>query len=73
MNFVQQINQLANVRTIIMYQNYKQSLINGYTFNIMNQFITVHAGVVCVVGNVQATNYNITGFKEGIGFALGKC
>ena len=37
----------------------------------MEQSITVYAGVICVVGDMPASNF-IGGFKEGVGFALRK-
>ena len=33
---------------------------------------TVYGGVICIVGDVPASNF-IGGFKEGVGFSLRKC
>ena len=45
---------------------------HGLRIKLRDQLLTLHGAVVCVCGDILASNY-IGGFKEGIGFSLQKC
>lgn len=57
-----------------MYITCKFYIIQGYDIQLMNEetIITVFGGVLCVTGDTPASNF-LSGFKEGVGFALRKC
>ena len=45
---------------------------HGLSIKLQDESVTLHGAVVCVCGDIPASNY-IGGFKEGIGFSLQKC
>uniref|UniRef100_A0A1X7UQ82 Uncharacterized protein n=1 Tax=Amphimedon queenslandica TaxID=400682 RepID=A0A1X7UQ82_AMPQE len=47
-------------------------LSQGYTFELATGKKTLYGAVICSVGDIPASNF-IRGFKDGVGFSLGKC
>ena len=45
---------------------------HGINIQLRNESLKLHGAVVCVCGDIPASNY-IGGFKEGVGFSLRKC
>ena len=57
---------------MLIYKNVYKFKAHGLSIKLQDESVTLHGAVVCVCGDIPASNY-IGEFKEGVGFSLWKC